>query len=129
LNLNFVQTFNEVYDHMCYDLNPFRYPNGESLLSPIINIELRHLDLDYPNYPNLPANSTSNIPGFDVLKQEATLATFNYSPDCLEKKTKYNAQIELRRTVEGAALAAWKSQHEYKLVEGAREAASIETNV
>jgi hypothetical protein len=125
-NLNFVKTFDTIYDRMGYYLDPFRYHNGESLLDPNITIELRHLDL---NYPNLPASFTSDIPGFDVLKQSATLATFYYSPGCLEKKTKYDAEIKHRGTVEGAVLTAWKSEHECTLVEGARKAASVEAKV
>jgi hypothetical protein len=129
-NLNFVQTFDTVYDRMGYFLDIFRYHDGPdmhcSLMDPNITIDLRHLDL---NFPDLPASLTSGIPSFDVLKQPAILATVKYSPGCLEKKTKYDAEIEQRGAVEGAVLAAWKSQQECTLVEDARKAASIEASV
>lgn len=95
-----------------------------SLLPPNITIELRHLELFLPN---MPASFTSGIPGFEVLKQPAVWATFYYSKGYAEKATKYDTEVEHRGTVEDAVLTAWKSRHEFTLVEGAQEAASIGT--
>lgn len=120
LNLNFVQTLDIIYERVhCY-LTAFRG------LSSNITVELCHLVL---NFPNLTASFTSGIPGFDVLKQPATLATVYYNPGCEEKKIKHDAEIDHRGIVENAVMAAWESQHETPLIEVARKAASIGANV
>lgn len=122
-SLNFIQTFDVVYENLDDFWSAFRYENGESYLSPDITIELRHLEL---NFPNLPA---SFIEGFDVLKQPATLATFSYSPGCVEETTQNESEIEHRGKVEDAVLTAWKAQHGRTLVGSVRKAAGIKARI
>jgi hypothetical protein len=106
-NLNFVQSFDLVYEYMGYWLDEFRYDhgdeNGQYTRSTNITFELRHLDL---SYPNLPICLTSDIQDLDILKKSAKLAVF-YDTSCYpERKTVFDAEIERRGTVEAAFLVA-----------------------
>ena len=125
-NLNFVQSFDIVYERMTDFLDAFRHENGESYLSPNVLVEVRHLNL---NFPFLPVSLTSGVQDFDALKYPATLATFYYSHGCEEETTMYEVEIEQSGEVEAALLAAWKSQHECSLIEAARKAAGIRANI
>ena len=130
LNLNFVQSFDLVYEYMCYWLDEFRYDhgdaNGQYTRSKNITVELRQLDL---SYPNLPIYLTSDIQDLDILKESATLAIF-YDTSCYpERKTVFDAEIERRGAVEAAVLAAWKNQYGCTLSKSAKKAVGIEEDV
>jgi hypothetical protein len=126
-SLNFAQDFDRVYGYMEVYLNDYPYQYEQSNMDcsrlPNVTIELRHLDL---NYSNLPSCLTPDVPGSDILKQPATLATFCYSYGCKEKKTKYQAVIDQRCHVEFAVLSAWEAQHGCTLSKSAKRATGID---
>jgi len=123
-NFNFVKSFESLYEHICCFVECFQYDREE--VSANITIELRHLEL---SYPNLPICLNSEIQDLDILKRSATLMTFYYTHGISGERTTYDAVIERRRTVEAAVLAAWEEQYGCSLSKSAKKATGIEDDI
>ena len=126
LNLNFAQSFDVVHEYLENHLDCLQVdyeemcPQNSNL--PNITLELRHLELDFPN---LPSCLTSEIPDFEILERTAILGTLWLSYGLVEEKMKYEDEIERRTYVEAAALTAWKAQHGCTLSESALKEADL----
>jgi hypothetical protein len=122
LNVNFADTFDEVYVHVKNDSDVIEYHSGKSFTSPHITVEIQHLDL---SFPNLPSCLALNVPGCEILEQSETLATFQYSHGYEVMRTRFDNDIERRMHVEAAVLNAWEAEYGCTLSKSAKKAAGI----
>lgn len=126
VNLNFAQSFDIVHEYLENCSVCLRFYGGQRCHqvsnSPNVTLELRHLELDFPN---LPSCLTPEIPGSEILERSAVLGTFWLSYGHAEKKVKYEDKLKKRTYVEAAVLTAWEAQHGCTLSESAKKGFGI----